>query len=374
MNVLSLFDGMSCGQIALQKLGIKYDNYYASEIDKFAMQIAKKNFPDTIHIGDVTQVRSGDLPKIDLLIGGSPCQGFSFAGKGLNFDDPRSKLFFEFVRLKKELNPKYFLLENVKMKKDSMDVISEFMGTQPIEINSALVSAQSRKRLYWTNIPFNPLIPDKGILLKDIIQHDHNEAAVKKTERNARHLREIDEKALCCSASMWKGAGNNGMTLVRDLGCKQVATASINDSQCNQRVYSVDGKCPTLRTMQGGNQEPKILELMDDVIKPTEKQLAKLKTYKYKDQSKTGTILSAHHKRGVAPEYLKAVRRKSDITNKGKSIEDYTWRKLTPLECERLQTVPDGYTEGVSNTQRYKMLGNGWTVDVIAHIFEGMIL
>lgn len=374
MNVLSLFDGMSCGQIALKKLGIKYDNYYASEIDKFAIQITKKNFPNTIHLGDVTQVSSGDLPKIDLLIGGSPCQGFSTAGKGLNFDDPRSKLFFEFVRLKDELNPKFFLLENVKMKKESMDIISKYMKTQPYEINSALVSAQNRKRLYWTNIPFNPLIPDRGILLKDIIQKDHNEKAVKKTERNARHLREIDEKALCCSASMWKGAGNNGMTIVKELRCKQIATASLNDNESNLRVYSVDGKSPTLKSCKGGNQEPKILEHVKDIINPTDKQLAKLKSLNFKDNSKTGTLVTAHGKGGSASEYLSAVRRKSDLTNVGKSIEDYTWRKLTPLECERLQTVPDGYTEGVSNTQRYRMLGNGWTVDVIAHIFEGMNL
>lgn len=357
MNVLSLFDGMSCGQIALKKLGIKYDNYYASEIDKFAIQITKKNFPNTIHLGDVTQVSSGDLPKIDLLIGGSPCQGFSMAGKGLNFDDPRSKLFFEFVRLKDELNPKFFLLENVKMKKESMDIISKYMKTQPYEINSALVSAQNRKRIYWTNIPFNPLIPDRGILLKDIIQKDHNEKAVKKTERNARQLREINMKAPC-----------------NYLGCRQIATASLNGNESNLRVYSVDGKSPTLQSCQGGHQEPKILEYMNDIVHPNDNQLAKLKSLNFKDNSKCGTITTDHTKAGVAKLYLSAIRRKSDLTNVGKSIEDYTWRKLTPLECERLQTVPDGYTEGVSNTQRYRMLGNGWTVDVIAHIFKGMNL
>jgi len=136
MNVLSLFDGMSCGQIALKQLGIKVDKYYASEIDKYAIQIAQKNFPNTIHIGDVTKVLAKDLPKIDLLLGGSPCQGFSFAGKQLNFNDSRSKLFFEFVRLLKELKPKYFLLENVRMKQEYQDVISEHLGVKPIMINS----------------------------------------------------------------------------------------------------------------------------------------------------------------------------------------------------------------------------------------------
>jgi DNA (cytosine-5)-methyltransferase 3A len=149
MNVLSLFDGMSCGQIALNKAGIKYDNYFASEIDKPAIKVTQHNYPNTIQLGSVIDVKAEDLPKIDLLIGGSPCQGFSFAGKKLNFDDPRSKLFFEFVRLKNELNPKYFLLENVKMKQEWQDVISENLGVKPIRINS-----KSILQLKSTNIKF----------------------------------------------------------------------------------------------------------------------------------------------------------------------------------------------------------------------------
>src|SRR5574344_2500072 len=140
-NILSLFDGMSCGQIALNRAGIEYDNYFASEIDKYAIKVTQHNYPNTIQIGDVTQVKGADLPKIDLLLGGSPCQGFSNAGKQLNFNDPRSKLFFEYVRLLRECNPKYFLLENVKMKKEFQDVITEHLGVEPIKINSALVSA-----------------------------------------------------------------------------------------------------------------------------------------------------------------------------------------------------------------------------------------
>ena len=136
MNVLSLFDGMSCGQIALNRLGIKYDKYFASEIDEYAIKVTQHNYPETIQIGDVLNVKGSDLPKIDLMFGGSPCQGFSFAGKRLNFDDPRSKLFFEFVRLRDELKPKYFLLENVKMKKEHEQVITEHMGVEPIRINS----------------------------------------------------------------------------------------------------------------------------------------------------------------------------------------------------------------------------------------------
>jgi len=311
MNVLSLFDGMSCGQIALNKLNIKYDNYFASEIDKYAIQIAKKNYPNTKHIGDVTQVSGKDLPKIDLLIGGSPCQGFSLAGKRLAFDDPRSKLFFEFVRLLKELKPKYFLLENVRMKKEYLDIISEYLGVKPIKINSSLVSAQNRVRYYWTNIPNIEQPKEKGIVLKDILQADHEEKTVKDTKRNQRHYRSFEDKSLCLTATAYKGAGNNGMTLVPI----QVGIATdINGHDILKRIYSAQGKSPTLNACTGGNREPKI---------------------------------AANHT---------------------------LYRKLTPIECERLQTVPENYTDGVSKTQRYKMLGNGWTVDVITHIFQNMSL
>jgi DNA-cytosine methyltransferase len=153
MNVLSLFDGISCGRVALERAGLKVDNYLASEIDKHAIKIAQKNYPDTRQLGDVRELNGKHWPPIDLLLGGSPCQGFSLAGKGLNFNDKRSKLFFEFVRLLGECKPKYFLFENVKMKQEYQDVISACLGVQPIMIDSALVSAQSRKRLYWTNIP-----------------------------------------------------------------------------------------------------------------------------------------------------------------------------------------------------------------------------
>src|SRR5210317_2590759 len=174
MNVLSLFDGMSCGQIALNRLGIKYYNYYAAEIDKYAIEVTKKNFPNTIHLGDVTKIKAEDLEPIDLMMGGSPCQGFSFAGRQLNFNDPRSALFFEFVRLLKECKPKYFLLENVRMKKEYQDVITKHLGVEPIMINSALVSAQNRVRLYWTNIPNITQPQDKNLMLKDILEFKEN--------------------------------------------------------------------------------------------------------------------------------------------------------------------------------------------------------
>jgi len=189
MNVLSLFDGMSCGMIALDRLGIKVDNYYASEIDKYAIQVSQANYPDIIQVGDITKLDLSTLPKIDLVMGGSPCQGFSFAGKQLAFDDPRSALFFEFHKAISYLQPKYFLLENVRMKKEYLDIISEYMGVEPIFINSSLVSAQSRQRYYWTNIPVDGLPDDKVIKLRDILE----DGAVDR------------DKAHCIDANYFKG-------------------------------------------------------------------------------------------------------------------------------------------------------------------------
>ena len=180
MKVLSLFDGMSCGMIALDRLGIKVDKYYASEIDKYAIQVSQANYPNIIQIGDVCDIKAEDYQDIDLILAGSPCQGFSFAGKQLAFDDPRSRLFFEFVRLLKEIKPKYFLLENVNMKKEFLDVISEQVsscypelpfGIERIKINSALVSAQNRLRWYWTNIPGVDQPEQRGIVLRDILEY-----------------------------------------------------------------------------------------------------------------------------------------------------------------------------------------------------------
>jgi len=172
MNILSLFDGMSCGQIALNRADIKYENYFASEIDKHAIKATQHNYPNTKQLGDVTKIKTENLPKIDLLIGGSPCQGFSFAGKQLNFDDPRSKLFFEYARLLKEAKPNHFLLENVLMKQEWQDIISKELGVEPIKINSSLLSAQNRNRLYWTNIPGIEQPIDLNINLIDILESD----------------------------------------------------------------------------------------------------------------------------------------------------------------------------------------------------------
>ena len=319
MNVLSLFDGMSCGQIALNKLGIKYDNYFASEIDKYAIQVTQKNYPNTKQIGSVVDVKGENLPKIDLLIGGSPCQGFSFAGKQLNFDDPRSKLFFEFVRLLKECKPKYFLLENVKMKKEYEQVITNLLGVDPITINSALVSAQNRKRLYWTNIPDVEQPEDKGIVLSDILQGDLKTCNI--------------------------GARIVGRR-VNDLGKRDDYNKAIPIAQYLE--VRGDRKSNCLTTVY-----------KDSVLSYL--KLDKRLKIKF-NQSKASCLTGGGNSGGNHSDM--------DIL----LIEPGVCRRYSPIECERLQTVPDNYTDCVSNTQRYKMLGNGWTVDVIAHIFKGMIV
>jgi DNA (cytosine-5)-methyltransferase 3A len=262
MNVLSLFDGISCGQIALNRAGIKYENYFSSEIDKYAIQVTQHNFPNTKQVGDVVNINVIDLPKIDLLIGGSPCQGFSFSGKKLNFEDPRSKLFFEFVRLKNGLQPKHWMLENNKMKKEYQDIISEHLGVEPIKINSALISPQNRERLYWTNIP-NVQIPiNRYIMLKDIIG-------------------EYD--------GIW------------------VYPRGFN---------------------KGGLQH-------------------------YKGKSPTITTSSWEHNFFIFRNNQK--------------------ESFTVEMCEKLQTLPIGYTNMLSKSKAIKHIGNGWTVDVIAHIFKSLL-
>ena len=362
MNVLSLFDGMSCGQIALNRAGIKYDNYYASEIDKPAIKVTQANYPGTIQLGSVVDIKGADLPKIDLLIGGSPCQGFSFAGKQLNFNDPRSALFFEYVRLLRECKPKYFLLENVKMKKEYQDIISSYLGVESIEINSSLVSAQNRKRLYWTNIPIKTLPEDKGIMLKDIV---HENIDINSNACTA------DGKAYALTASYngavwWNSIKRKQRTMLfeelteyivpfdRTLQIldKEVQRGKVGyfrkDSQAN-RVYYIHDKAITL-TGEAGGGAAKMGQYLFGCITPD--RVEKRQNGQRFNDGKKFYTLTAQDKHGVL-------------------IEGYI-RKLTPIECERLQTVPDNYTAAVSNTQRYKMLGNGWTVDVIVHILKGL--
>jgi len=342
MNVLSLFDGMSCGQIALERAGIEYENYFASEIDKWAIQITQKNYPDTIQLGDVIQLHDWHLPEIDLILGGSPCQGFSRAGKGLNWSDPRSQLFYWYVDAIRYLKPKWFLFENVKMKKDIQDAISYELGVEPILIDSALLSAQNRERLYWTNISDVIQPNDQQIYLQDILETGFSDKLKSYCidanyfkggnpkqyfEKNRRQLvfsygkkkgfTNVLSKSHSLQATDYKSGSRlnrnqNQNAVVSDKPFRVGTDESLNGHDFLKRIYAPWGKSPTLTSVTGGNQHRKV------------------------------------------------------------AMNEYYYRKLTPVECERLQTVPDNYTEGVSNTQRYKMLGNGWTVDVIAHIFKGI--
>ena len=413
MKVLSLFDGMSCGRIALDRLGVAVDTYYASEIDKYAIEVAQKNYPDTIHVGDVIQLNADDFQDVDLILAGSPCQGFSFAGNQLAFDDPRSALFFEFIRLLKAIKPKYFLLENVRMKKEFLEVITEqvsscypeFQGhdlfggrIEPILINSSLVSAQSRERYYWTNIPNITQPEDKGIVLRDVLEEDPGDSfnlAPAKVDRVLNEARgkgffynEDSPKIGTIIAGYHKEPTDGSYIETKP---KQVGIASdINGHDILKRVYSPDGKSPTLNTMGGGNREPKVLsggafrgrayddkgKRMDrdgDSVANKTKQMLELR------QDRKSNAITTVYKDSVV---VSEIRNKSKTVRSGgrdsydrhewDSVDELHWRKLTPLECERLQTVPDNYTNHVSNTQRYKMLGNGWTVDVIAHILNNM--
>ena len=289
INVLSLFDGMSCGQIALDKLGIEVGNYYASEIDKYAIQVTQKNYPNTKQLGSVEFVNGSNLPKIDLLIGGSPCQGFSIAGNKLNFEDDRSRLFFEFVRLKNELKPRYFLLENVKMKDEIADAIDELLEVKRVFIDSRDFTGHIRKRYYWTNLPIDA-IESKEIKIKDI----------------------IDDVEFDKPMSFFLDRTPYAPTESYD-GIKTINPKDNNGKQTWQRgrVYDIEGNCPTI-----------CASLFD-------------------------LNITKDHK---------------------------TYRKLTINECEKLQGVPKDYTLGAPKVERGKMLGNGWTVDVIAHIFKNIEL
>ena len=381
MNILSLFDGISVGYLALQRAGIEVNKYYASEIDEYAMQISEKNYPDIVRLGDVQDWERWDIDwsSIDLLIGGSPCQGFSFAGKQLNFEDERSKLFFEYVDILNHLrtvNPDIkFLLENVKMKKEYQDIITEHLGIKPVTIDSALVSAQRRKRLYWTNIADIKQPEDKGILLKDIVHETADldiamsESWCKWFKNKAEYLISKSyvavspEKALTMTARQYLNWNGNFVfeclekyrvpfSKTLQIIEKEIEKGKVgyfkSDSQGN-RVYHINDKSVTLCGNAGGLGAKTGLYLFGCI---TPDRVEKRQNgQRFNDGQKFYT-LTATDKHGVL-------------------IEGYI-RKLTPIECERLQTLPDNYTEGVSDNQRYKMLGNAWTADVIAYILKNL--
>ena len=559
MKVLSLFDGMSCGRIALDQLGIPVEKYYASEIDKYAIQVSQANYPDIIQVGDICDLDPKDYMDVDLMLGGSPCQGFSFAGKQLAFDDPRSALFFEFIRLLKAIKPKYFLLENVRMKKEFLQVISEQVsacypeitfGIEPIFINSSLVSAQSRQRYYWTNIPNIKQPKDRGIVLRDILETEpdnfttmsdkfvkrngdkncmidqnkekaSNLSAMEyvkngrqgdylacdrsgkptnkpiKVGMNVEEVRvrkhEVDIPGLqTCILDHYAKCGKNKKEIAKELNDKystvehyfrklgsdffsipseehwpqlkeilgittdkfdkQIMEFEYRDGvfESTQRVYSDQGKSPTLtatnkeqmietrpkqvgKIKDGGqgnriySQDGKSSTLSaqsggtagngNTLIETRPKQVGVAVDIKGHDQIKrvyspegkspTVTTCSGGHRepkvvtggafRGRAYDKdgkrmdkdgvsvanktkqmleLRKDNKSNAITTVGKDSvvahEDLTWRKLTVRECRRLQTIPEDYLMPVSNSQSYKLLGNGWTIEVIKHIFKNM--
>jgi DNA (cytosine-5)-methyltransferase 3A len=397
MNVLSLFDGMSCGQQALERAGIKVDNYYASEIDKYAIKVTMANYPNTIQLGSVTEVDGYLLPKIDLLIGGSPCQSFSFAGKrkGMSTKDEQeiltlehylqlkadgyefegqSYLFWEFMRLLNECKPTYFLLENVMMGEKWEKVLSKAIGVKPIMINSSLVSAQNRQRLYWTNIGMQPMglfgdlesviqqPKDKGILLKDILETEVDEKYFL-SERmingflahNKRHIEEKnqtgfnwkptkgDKKANCLRANAALCATDNSIIIHNTM-----PRSSTTGKGGTGHLSRNDGKTYCLDTGNTNAVEIKQVKQINPSLESGGKQ--PYQQHRIYDIN------------GITPALMQG---KSDLIINTSKI-----RRLTPIECERLQTVADNYTNHVSDSQRYKMLGNGWTIDVIAHIFS----
>lgn len=437
MNVLSLFDGMSCGQQALERIGIKVDNYFASEIDKHAIQVTMANYPNTTQLGSVVNVDGYKLPSIDILIGGSPCQSFSFAGKrkGMSTKDEQeiltldhylqlksegfefegqSYLFWEYMRLLKEVKPKYFLLENVMMGEKWEKILSKAIGVNPIMINSALVSAQNRQRLYWTNIGLEPQglfgdlqstikqPKDKKILLKDILQDNpngkyylNNSQCDKTLGKTGVNPNVNEAKILDVYNNKIKEDGksitltdpcHNNLRLIEPLLIdKKYFLSDIGKERIllynnAERTINIDNK--SLCLTAGYNKQGRDNQLIVHNTMPR--------------SSTTGKGGSGPLSRNDGKTYCLDTGQTNAIEIVGGDFrydEGYRWReggksgtlctnsesfakinsqirRLTPIECERLQTVKDNYTNYVSDTQRYKMLGNGWTVDVIVHIFS----
>lgn len=428
MKVLSLFDGISCGRLALERAGIPVEKYYASEIDKYAIQVAQKNYPDTIQVGDVNKLNYLELLDVDMIIGGSPCQDLSIAKQnrqGLRGE--RSGLFWKYVEALEVIHPRWFLLENVaSMRNEDRDAITAtlkaiYPETECIMINSALVSAQQRKRYYWTNWHVEQP-QDKGILLKDILEsgqvirgnksHAVISSAGRTTEREYFKKNQGNLKAYCLDANYYKGGSlehnlekhNRELVAVpcamrtredelgkfkrvetKDDGKANSLTSVQTDSmvcmpvpEATKKGYTEieKGNCVDLTQMSSKTRRGRNMKDKSNCLTAGECQF-----YQYVEPIRIGELDGLG--KGQANR-IYSVRGKSVCLNAnggGGGAKtglykvdlpdgDYIIRKLTPVECERLQTLPDGWTAGVSNTQRYKAIGNGWTVDVIAHIFK----
>lgn len=360
MKVLSLFDGISCARVALDRAGIPVEAYYASEIDKYAIQISQKNYPDIKHIGDVKDVIrlfskehryfniNGTIPDFNLLIGGSPCQDLSIAGKRKGLSGERSGLFYEYVRILKEVKPRYFILENVaSMSKEAKQTITdELFEIEPVMINASLVSAQNRKRLFWVGKLVGDTIQkveipqpeDKGILLKDILEDNVDEKYWIKTERKNTFATNKPQDVNNEKAQPLLVGGTSATIRIGQIG---------NGSQAD-RIYSIEGKSTSLNALGGGGG-------------------AKTGLYEVKAITASGTFGNRKISKSDKAYCLSA----NPSSDQQPRVEMNTKiRKLTPIECERLQGLPDGFTSGISNSQRYKCLGNAFNVDVVAHIIK----
>jgi len=420
MNILSLFDGMSCGQIALNRSGIKYDKYFASEIDSYAIKVTMANYPDTIQLGSVINVNGYDLPKIDLLMGGSPCQSFSFAGKrqgmstvdnqeiltlehyldlksqGYEFEG-QSYLFWEYVRLLTEVKPKYFLLENVQMSENWEKVISKALGVNPILIDSSLLSAQSRKRLYWTNIGLKPsglfgylsptieLPKDKKIMLKDILQNEVDSKYFLSEKMIKKMVVKPNDASVVCHNLQRRNPDRPSIKKNKNAGGSGHLSKTDGKSYCLDIAQSnaVEIKSGILRTHFDGRGFREIKSGKGGTIPARARQDGSgQNVVQINLKSKNKRLYQTINDNNIDSNSIKAL----DLYNQSvhdryptltapnhndRALYDGGYiRRLTPIETERLQTVPDNYTSLVSDTQRYKMLGNGWTIDVICHILN----
>ena len=391
MYVVNLFGGMECGRLALDRLGIKPARYYSSEIDPHAMKIASKNYPDIIQLGDVKNWRDWDIEWkfVDLVMGGFPCQTWSVAGKQQGDRDSRGQLFWVMLDIMKHVldhnpNAKY-LMENVRMSNAFEKYITyhtekALPNVNKYLINSSLVSAQNRKRFYWTNIEDIEQPQDKGIILKDILEKEPVDVKFNaginlirnykggnqlnpeyKSQANTIHPLDGKAGTICAGTHGYANGYVQNNVSASGLILEGHAT-NLKGHDYVKRIYSPEGKAPSLCASSGGNLEPKVSVKGARMVgrrldangtrKDNDKSIAIKQMIEVRDDDKTNCLTT--------------------VTKDSILVENMSWRKLTPLECERLQTVPDGYTEGVSNTQRYKMLGNGWTVDVIAHILKGI--
>ncbi len=411
MNVLSLFDGMSCGMLALERANIKVNKYYSSEIDKHAITVSEKNYPNIIRLGDVRNIDTNKLNDIDMVIGGSPCQSFSFAGRGKGMStkdeqkiltlnhylelknqeyefDGQSYLFWEFVRIVNELKPKYFLLENVVMANNWELVINKTLGVNPIKINSSLVSAQNRNRLYWTNIGLKPgglfgyLVStitqpkDKGLILKDILEDDVNpkynlsNRAVSRITKYLNWNENEKPKSQSLVAGYHKIGRDNTFIRVHNMQQRSKDRPSIKKDKNaggTGHLTREDGKTYCLDTQQSNAIEiRKVNQLINN-------KRVKSNLIKNINHIEDKTMLDSYNQTIHKQKSITVTTRVSESNSThiaNVKQNELSLRKLTPIECERLQTVPDNYTNHVSDTQRYRMLGNGWTIDVIAHIFK----